>query len=216
MNKIFSIILIIAIAGSAVYYGINYYQKNKTPLANTEETATSTEKIDWQQYANSEYGFELSYPQNFQLAEGTTSSLWSYFNYYEGEKIASVSVPKSDYQNTNFGEANINIGASQDPGIVINCLRLQIELGETKDATQTINGIIFKRFDSSDAGAGNFYETQSYRTIKDKICYALEIIIHSMNIGNYPQELNIKEFDRNKVIGDLTSVLNTFKFTDIK
>ncbi len=214
MNKILIIILIIAIVGLSVYYGISYFQKNKTSLLKTEETATSTPKIDWKLYTNSKYGFELSYPQNLQLTEnGTDSAQWVYFDYYQGEKIVSANILKSDYQNTNLGEASLNIGVSQDPGVVINCLRLQTELGEAKDATQTINGIVFKRFDSSGAGAGNFYETQSYRTVKNNICYALEISIHSMNIGNYPQELNIKEFDRNKIISDLTSVLNTFKFS---
>lgn len=63
---------------------------------------------------------------------------------------------------------------------------------------------------SSDAGAGNFYETTTYGTKASSTCIALTLFIHSTNIANYDPG-TIKEFDRARLTAIFTSVLQSLK-----
>ena len=79
-------------------------------------------------------------------------------------------------------------------------------------ATTTINGIVFTIFQSADAGAGNYYQTTSYRTLHAGACYAVEYTLHSSQILNYPAQYNLQQFDPNKVTDVLNRIVGTFKF----
>ena len=70
----------------------------------------------------------------------------------------------------------------------------------------------FSKFTLNDAGAGNLYETTSYRGLFDGDCYAIEYTIHSTNIGNYSPDQGVKEFDKVKVQEELEKILDSFKF----
>ena len=108
--------------------------------------------------------------------------------------------------NTNFSEAKLTVNTSTNPTEIKNCTA---DLGGTE---ATISGYSFKKYISTDAGAGNFYETTSYKGLLDGDCYRLEYTIHSTNIGNYPPELGIKEFDKAKVQDELERIVQSFKF----
>ena len=75
-----------------------------------------------------------------------------------------------------------------------------------------IHGIPFTKFTFSDAGAGNLYETVSYRTKRGGECYVVEYTIHSTNIGMYSPDQGIKEFDRAKVVNMLEKMAKSFRF----
>jgi len=65
---------------------------------------------------------------------------------------------------------------------------------------------------SSDPGAGNIYDTTSYKTIKNNMCYAVEYTVHSTNINNYSPDQNIKEFDKVKIENILNEMVKSFRF----
>jgi hypothetical protein len=83
---------------------------------------------------------------------------------------------------------------------------------DTNGATTTINGVMFTIFKSASAGAGNFYDTTSYRTIHLGSCFAVEYTVHSNQIANYPSSYNLQPFDENKVTAVLDLMVGTFKF----
>ena len=75
-----------------------------------------------------------------------------------------------------------------------------------------INGIDFTVFHFSDAGAGNIYETTSYRTVHGGQCWAIEYTIHSSQIGNYPPKYGLQPFNEATLHDVLDRIAGTFKF----
>jgi hypothetical protein len=76
----------------------------------------------------------------------------------------------------------------------------------------TINGITFTAFNFAGAGAGNYYETTSYRTLHAGQCYAVEYTVHSGQIANYPASYDLQPFNESKINTVMQAVVGTFKF----
>ena len=84
--------------------------------------------------------------------------------------------------------------------------------GPAKGTLVTINGVQYTKLVSSDPGAGNIYDTTSYRTVRNGQCYAIEYTIHSSQIGNYDPSMGIKAFDSTAVTAMMESMVQSFKF----
>ncbi|MDB5237572.1 MAG: hypothetical protein JWL88_674, partial [Parcubacteria group bacterium] len=135
---------------------------------------------------------------------------WSSGSSQTGLVLAQVSIPQSFEPKTNFGDAKFTIGTSPDPIAVKNCLVAQSG-GPLKSEKVTINGTAYTKLTYSDAGAGNRYDTVSYRTVRNSQCYAIEYTIHSSQFANYPAG-SITEFDQTKIQTILESVAHSFRF----
>lgn len=123
-----------------------------------------------------------------------------------GLVIAKGTIDRSVRPKTNFAGATFTVGESNDPSAISSCLAARN--GESAAGSVAINGVNFSKFNLGDAGAGNRYDTTSYRAIRDGRCFALEYMIHSTNIGNYDPSQGISQFDKVAVTADLeTSVL---------
>jgi membrane-bound inhibitor of C-type lysozyme len=160
--------------------------------------------------------FSFSYPKQYVLSGGDIGYTqdWSYLATFGdlGLILARVNIPKTFFaEKTNFGDARFTIGTSDAPGAVKNCLHFQYA-DQGKMSTTTINDRRFTKIQFTDAGAGNLYETTSYRTVYNNQCYAIEYIIHSGNIYNYPTEQGVKEFDKAKITSVLEGIVQSFKF----
>lgn len=161
--------------------------------------------------ANSIFSFDYNpFFQNIWGFEIPTTD-WSLNSKQKGIILANVIIPRTYMPNTNFSDARLTIGRSTDENAIKNCLEktsgYYIETG-----TSAINGYSFKKFTFSDAGAGNLYDSVSYKGIFDGDCYAIEYTIHSTNIGNYPPEQGIKEFDKSKIQNAAEKIIESFKF----
>ena len=121
-----------------------------------------------------------------------------------GLVLATVSLPQSFEASTNFQGAKLIVGTSADPNAVATCL--------TSGTSITINGTVYKTSEMSDAGAGNFYDTTSYRTVRDSQCYVIQYTIHTTNIGNYSPDQGITAYDKTKITNELEGVVRSFKF----
>jgi hypothetical protein len=147
-------------------------------------------------------GGGVGYTQDW-MVNATTSGL----------VLAVVNLPQSFEPSTNFGSAKLTVGTSADPSAVATCLTYDPTGGPaTAITTSTINGTTYHVFRASDAGAGNLYETTSYRTVRDGQCYVVEYTIHTSNIGNYSPDQGITAYDKSKVVAILSSVIQSFKF----
>ena len=165
-------------------------------------------------YTDSSKTFSFSFPNQFKLFGGDMgySQDWQVQSTSSGLLLAVVNIPRNFYSGkTNFGEAKFTVGTSADPDAVANCLVPEFPNME-KTSTTTINGFQFTKMNFSDAGAGNFYDTTSYRIICDSQCYAIEYTIHSSNIYNYSPDQGVKEFDKTKVDSVLENMAQSFKF----
>lgn len=157
--------------------------------------------------------FSLQYPNIFTLSSGEQgyTASWRQGSQDLGLILVTASLPKSFQPGTNFSEGKFTVGTSAVPSAVTGCI-VADQGGVVADKAVTIGGTVFTKITLSDAGAGNFYETTSYRTVRDGQCYAIEYTIHSTNIGNYPPDQHITAFDKTKVTGVLESLAQSFTF----
>lgn len=82
----------------------------------------------------------------------------------------------------------------------------------TATSSATINGIDFTIFAFADAGAGNYYETTSYRTLHAGKCYAVEYTVHSGQIANYPSSYKLQPFNKEQINSVMQRIVGTFTF----
>lgn len=168
--------------------------------------------------------FTFSYPKAFTLvgdAIGMTQQ-WRANATTNGDRLVTVIIPRSFMPKTNFSEATFTVGTSADPQSMELCLRASNGEVEASPVANTanpvssgqvkINGISFSKYTLGDAATGNYYDTTSYRTKRNGLCYAVEYTIHSTNIGNYDPSQGITEFDRAKIQGLLEEIVQSFKF----
>ena len=165
-------------------------------------------------FSDSNNIFTFTYNPYFKAYEGQNilDLDWRQNTTKKGILLASVVIPKTYMPNTNFSDARFTIGRSTDANEIKTCM-INATNGEKKGETTTISGYNFVKFSLNDAGAGNFYETTSYRGIVDGDCYAIEYTIHSTNIGNYSPNQGIIEFDKSAIQNDVEKIIKSFKFT---
>lgn len=179
-------------------------------------TANQTTKSGLNTFTDTSKTFSFSYENQYAPSGGDIGYTqdWSYLSTFGdmGLILARVNISKDFFaEKTNFGEARFTVGTSVAPGAVKNCLNFQYA-DQGKMSTTIINGRQFTKIQFTDAGAGNLYETTSYRTVYNNQCYALEYMIHSSNIQNYDPSQGVKAFDKAKVTSVLEGMTQSFKF----
>ncbi len=165
-------------------------------------------------YTDQSNTFSFVFPDAFLIVgdEPGYGTDWMTNTTASGMLLAEVDMLRTEQPQTNFGGARVTFGTSADPTAVAGCLTYNPGGDQTQvPSTTVINGVTFTKFISSDAGAGNFYNTTSYRTVRGGQCYALEYTIHSTNIGDYPAG-TVQGFDVNAVQAQLEKVVQSFKF----
>lgn len=162
--------------------------------------------VEDQTYKNQTYGFEFKYPKNFSFVTASYADLQ--------DKIVQIQTDRNEYPKTNFGDAAFSVSASYAKSLK-DCLALpQIESVNDFFATTTINGKTFYFATSTGAGAGNFYESRSYRSlVGGYTCIELKNTIHTTNIGNYDPG-TVSEVNKEPIWKSLESITNSFTFTE--
>lgn len=177
-------------------------------------TSLNTEK---KLFTSQDKTFSFSYPKNFVLSGGGVgyTESWQQEATTPGMVLAVVSASRSLYPKTNFSEGIFKVGVSSDPQALTSCLA-EASGALLKKTNAVINGISYIKFVYSGAGAGNYYETTSYRKIADGQCYALEYMIHSTNIQNYSPDQGISEYDKKEIVGLFDDIVVSFKILEDK
>lgn len=165
-------------------------------------------------FTDSSNTFSFDYNALFAAFEGdkTPSTQWRSNTTQNGVLLANVYAYRTYLPKTNFSESHFTVGRSNDAGAIKSCTTADPNSGEANKGSVNISGYPFTKFMVNDAGAGNLYETTSYRGIFDGDCYAIEYTIHSTNIGNYSPDQGIKEFDKAKIVSDMENIVKSFKF----
>ena len=222
-TKIVSLVVIVVIIIALfAYYKVGQAPIDESPTATTSSQAfgTTTDTTDCSltksctlDFADSNKVFSYEYNSLFAASEGQSaaSTEWRVNTTQTGFLLSKVTIPKSYMPGTNFSEATFTVGRSKESDALRTC-STDATNGEVKDGTRVIDRGDFTKFTLNDAGAGNFYDTTSYRGIVDGYCYALEYTIHSTNIGNYSPDQGIKEFDKAKIQSDFEKIISSFQF----
>lgn len=160
---------------------------NPEPVIVTPENTVFTDK---------EKTVTFSYPKDLAISSGDIgySASWRQNTQTLGLSIAKVTIPKSTQPQTNFSEAVFSLGTSNNTLAIKDCLIANN--GEIAKGTVSINGVTYTKTMLGDAGAGNYYNTTSYRTMHNNQCYVMEYTIHSTSIGAYSPDQGITEIGR--------------------
>ncbi len=176
-----------------------YYFVNGTPSAVAPK--------DSLEYHNSAVGFSLLHPKDAMLNKQEFEGYLSATTH----PVVGVWLPESFFEGTNLFEAGVFVGADSATSSLSRCYREKE--GEAGGGSRDINGASFKAYSSNGAGAGNFYESKIYRSLRGNTCVEIVELLHSTNIGNYDSG-TVKEFDREKFSKMLETIAQTFIFTE--
>ncbi len=209
------------------YYGIQYGETiaQANQMGQTSVITTSGDSgasyysnpSEWQVGQSDNGGFSIAYPIDFSVDQNytlTPTPDWRLgANGSQGNQFFAITVPSAFEPQTNFADAKLTVGSSRNNNAIADCLAPDQTGGpSTASTTAMINGVQFTVFKSADAGAGNYYETTSYRTLHGGQCYAIEYTVHSGQIASYPAQYNLKPFDDNQITSLLDRIVQTFQF----
>ncbi len=225
-SKVIALILFVALPFIGFYYGVGYgiaLQESRDILALAQQNVTTSvsyyENVAaWQVSDRSDAGFSIAYPIDFDtndIYSIATSTDWQ-FGADESQPDAlafTLMIPRVFEPQTNFADAKLTVGYSANGAAVAQCLATGPASGPSSATSSvTMDGVQFTVFHFADAGAGNYYETTSYRTIRAGKCWAVEYTIHSSQIANYPESYGLHPFDHAMVTAVLNRIVNTFRF----
>jgi hypothetical protein len=220
-SKLIALILFVALPFVGFYLGMNYGKTTAllaAPSASQSQAGDYYAKVAaWQTDNRTDAGFSIAYPIDFSVDDniGIAPAMdWRVgANGAPGLKRFTLTIPASFEPQTNLIGATLTVGDSQNNAAIANCLKPDASgVPGAATSTATINGVTFNVFTSSDAGAGNYYETTSYRALHAGACVAIEYTIHSAQIANYPAAYGLKPLDENKITDVLSRIVGTFNF----
>jgi uncharacterized protein YxeA len=229
------IIIVIAIIGGAYYVDVNHVlaptTSSSTPMVASTTTTTATTSTasnpstnsnyytdvsTWQTSTETQAGLSIAYPLDFTIDETNSTAPndnWRLNQQDPGVLVLTITVPKAFEPQTNFADATLTVGYSQNSDAIANCLVEDPGDGPaTATSSAVINGINFTVFNSSDVGAGNIYKTVSYRTLHAGSCYAVEYTVHSAELGNFPPSYDLTQYSDPQIDDVMNRVVGTFKF----
>ena len=182
----------------------------------TSTTATAyTDTTAWEVSDNGTAHIRIAYPMDFSandMYSAEPSADWGGSGM--GTKIFTLTIPKVFQPQSNFNEAVLTIGKSGKSQAVADCLKADESTGEiAASAMKSINGVDYFVTHATDAGAGNLYDSASYRAVQNGACYVIKYVIHSSQLGNYPAEYKLHEFDKAAVESVLERIVGTVVFT---
>ena len=206
--KVLLLVIIVLALGYVFYFNNKSVTIIPAPVQITPIVTNSTKT-----FTSANGSFSFNYNDAFSVTPGddTLTTDWELNNLQpNGLLLATVLVPKYYMPGTNFAESKLTIGKSTDATAIENCL---VDNSGIKAVGQpaAVSGYPFTKFTFSDAGAGNFYDTTSYKGIVGGDCYVVEYTIHSSNIGNYSPDQGIIEFDKTKITNDIESIVKSFR-----
>ncbi len=227
-SKILAMVLFVALPFAGFYLGIQYDKFTTvivSPQASLENSVVAptsdyySNTAEWQTDANNtKGGFTIAYPIDFDTQDNymaTPTMNWQVGATTTGIVFFTLTVPRAFEPQTNFADATLTVGSSEDAAAVAQCMSAGQTGGPaTPTSTATINGSVFTVFHSNDAGAGNYYQTTSYRTLHAGQCYAIEYTVHSGQIANYPTSYDLQPFDQAKIDTLMQNIISTFTFNE--
>lgn len=156
--------------------------------------------------------FRIRYPDGW-LHETAVDTGWSLISSQtKGKVLATIKSPQGYLKNTNFGYAQVRVAKNDHEQTVKHCTSLSGSRYKTKK--MTINGTSFVRITTNDAATGDRYLIQSYRTVHNGVCWAIESVLNYSPIEFYGKDTGVTKFDQKKVKLKLYNIIQSFKFVD--
>lgn len=189
-------------------------------------TALTTGNISgFYSYANATYNFRIQYPPKVQ-------PLTSFATFHEignnwrlnagqanqGKSVVSFSLYNIDQGTYSTGKqtyplyytAEVRVGVSPNVG---ECYTKDAGYANQVVTNVTINGVPFKKFSASDAGMQKYVQSESYRTIHNKMCYVIEQIRAGSSYRDEKMTTGKTDAELMSYYNLGEQIVKTFKFT---
>jgi|GEM_PF-5583611 len=166
----------------------------------------------WKEYtsSNKKNNFSIRFPENYELIKpGSGKAPLTYLPLTVKSKRIILNKKISNYPGTNLKGAAVIVEVLKK----FNADSLSDEMKST--GTIRINGVNCNKWSGSDAGAGHYAEFEKYIANINRKCYVLSFYITSTSIHNYPSG-TVEEFNKEKVLNELKSIIKTFKIRTVK
>ncbi len=189
------------------------------------EVLTTGNIAGFHSYANAPYNFSVQYPSYVQ-------PLTSFATFHEignnwrlnagqanqGKSVVSFSIHNIDQGPYSTGKqsyplyftSEVRIGVSPN---VTECYTPDAGYKNQTITNVTINGVTFKRFSSSDAAMMKYVQAESYRTIHNNLCYAIEQIRNGSTYRDEKMTTGTTDEQLMTYYNLGEKVIKTFKFT---
>lgn len=186
-------------------------------------TSAISSEADWKTYSNDAYGFQFRYPPQFTVT-GSFPSFYHVTNgwmqgVFTGDRGTTTETAivrlLIDEKKSSAGEeqyyyydAELRIGASREAHDVASCSTADDAMSSS---TLRINGTDFTVFDTSQAGMSQSAEVQSYRTVHNGACIAIESIVTFGGTGANAEAIgkpSLREGDKEV----MKAIIRTFAF----
>lgn len=215
-------IAIFALIGGALYFfTVVMGTPTDTPMAtSTPNQASSTPRLT--QYINEAYGFTLAYPETF-VATTTfqgfqhVATAWRQGGVVKGNTgipvvaIITESLKNAEGEEGYYFDAETRVGVSSSTTAVKSCLKNDTD-EDIATSTVTIANVPFTVFTRSSVGMSQYGMVKSYRTVRNNVCVALELIIAGG--GTAPNNPSQSDALKTEQAGILESIAGTFTFTN--
>ncbi|HEY1041243.1 MAG TPA: hypothetical protein VGE63_00765 [Candidatus Paceibacterota bacterium] len=173
-------------------------------------------------YADTQYGYEVTYPTNFTL--NTSKNIINDGYIAEGKPLVSswvLDFPNDTYKGTNLTRVHMGVGVFEaDEKSCVNMVTGNpLTAFPSKQTPVTINGQKFTKVTGiGDAGAGQFETTEYYATYKNNKCYRMILLGHGFNdiVGHNQDNPSdqVKQYDIAPLDAIFTTFAESFKFTN--
>ncbi len=152
---------------------------------------------------NSTTGLSVTYPDTFALALPVRG------NYKTDPVLALQFIDSELFEKTNLSEVYLLVSSTSDAQTVATCTEPNQSGGgpEYPAENEIINGLTFVHTTTEDAGAGNYYQQEIYRTVYNNACYEVIFFVHFTNASNYTPG-TVTEFNRDAVMRNLEAVFS--------
>jgi hypothetical protein len=165
---------------------------------------TAAPSLDLSSYEDPAGAYSIMYPKEYVAVMSSDSALF--------RNGVSFLVPETLTEGTNLSkDSRIYIEAKNATSTCVELVaRFDVAAAPgSMEETVTFGNNKYRVVSYSEAGAGNFYETDVYAIGKGTACYEVTRFIHSTNIGNYDPG-TVKAFDRVALDASMKIVLESF------
>jgi len=157
-------------------------------------------------YVSKDGSILFSYPDDFAPVRFTEMHIYK----FEPELTLQF-IDTNSMTNTNLLEAYFLFSTSSATDAAENCFQPPVwaEQSERAVGEVTVNGIQFTRSEFGGVATGNVYEREIYRTVHNQVCYEASFMTHYVDVGMFPPEMNVTEFDRVALMQRFETILST-------
>ncbi len=176
-------------------------------------------------YASAEYNFTMKYPTYVQVRRdfATFHEIGNNWRIYpgqanQGKPIVSFSIHSIDQGTYSTAKttyplyftAEVRVGVSPN---IANCYATDAGYTNQPITNVTINGTTWKRFSTNNSAMMKYTQVESYRTIHNKMCFAVEQIKSGTSYRDVLMKPGVSDTALNGYYAVGRTIVDTFKFT---